>query len=98
MISAFGVEHVSKSFNRVGANLGRAMDKNPYPGTEMGRRTKWNYMNWRKAAGDTGGSRFQRQMGKPGESSIASARRAKEGARAMVTGSANFNRRNRVLP
>jgi hypothetical protein len=98
-MNPFGVQHepMSKSFNKTGAKLLTSLERSPHPGTTMEQRVRWNYAHWRGAAGDTGlnAGRF----GKPGASSIASAQRAKEGSRAMVTAAGNINRRKKkVLP
>jgi hypothetical protein len=106
MISAWGIEHgeVSKSFRKLApklasVNQGLQRATPVSRNQDMGGRLKENYSQWRHSAGQTGGSKMGRMMGKPGVSTITSARHAKEGARAMVTASGKRSKRKgRVLP
>ena len=104
MISAFGVDHgISKAYRKLEPKLRNAnaqiQHANPNGRTQtLHGRFQENYSQWRHSAGQTGGTKLGRMMGKPGASSIKSAQGAKEGARAMVTGIGNINRAKRFLP
>ena len=87
----------AKRFTALAPKLAGAAKSSPP--AHMGGRVSNNYAHWRHGAGATGGGKMARMMGKPGASSIASAQKAKAGARAMVSAAGNRSKRaGRYLP